>query len=423
MQYLIYRSISWFIPLIGLFLIGFRIRREPDYRFRVRERFGWCPRLEQPGAIWVHAVSAGEVAAAAPIVKLLLQKYPSKPILVTTSTPTGSAAVSRLFGTHVHQCYLPYDTVWCIRRFLRRTQPDVLFLIETEIWPNLIVQSKRQQLGVYVINARMSERSSEGYSRYRSLMKGVLANIDAISTQYEDSADRFLELGFLDSNIHVSGNLKFDTSTPTSTPERGAELTHSWFPNRSAWMAASTHQGEEETVLEAHQKLTKQFPSLGLILAPRHPHRAPELLSLAQKFNLTSALFSGEPTDDVNVLIVDEMGVLFPLYWVAKVVFLGGSLEGTGGHNPIEPAMVGRPLIMGPDRFNFEEVCARFEQDGCLSLVQNSQEMQDVVATLLTDSDLRAKQGESAKRVVNENQGATDRLFTLLTQWIESSSS
>ena len=247
----------------------------------------------------------------------------------------------------------------------------------------------------------------------------VLNKIDGIATQYQDSADRFQKLGFRPSNLHVTGNLKFDLTLPENMSEVATPIKTTWFDNRICWIAASTHPDEEEIVLAAHQQARVNHPQLGLILAPRHVHRSPQLKALSESNGFQTALLSDQEATEIDVLIADQMGILLPLYSICEVAFIGGTLQGQGGHNPIEPASLGLPLIIGPDRFNFKEVCHRFEQAGCLNLVHNSQELTTRLLDLLEDSELRTTQGQAAQRVVEDNRGATDRLLRLLQTWLE----
>ena len=415
----IYRLISIFIPVAGLVVHLFRSTKEPAYRQRLLERLGSSTANLSQHSIWFHAVSAGEVAASTAVVKSVIQLYPQRRVLITTTTPAGSDAVRQNFGDTVDHCYLPYDAVWCLKRFLNITQPSDLFLIETEIWPNLILQSKKRAVKVYLINARLSQQSAAGYARIKGLTKRVLSQIDGIATQYQDSADRFTQLGVPESKLQVTGNVKFDLHLPPSTEQKSQELEESWSKSKLCWIAASTHEGEEDIALQAHKEVCQSYQDLGLILAPRHPHRAISLIQLAKRFDLSAALLS-ESIPDTDVLIIDQMGIMLPLYSVANIVFMGGSLQGQGGHNPIEPAALGKPIIMGPDRHNFKEVCRRFEDAGALSQVANARELSQELTALLDSPELQQERGKAALAVVVKNRGAISKLVNQIQEWIDS---
>ncbi|MCY4094522.1 MAG: lipid IV(A) 3-deoxy-D-manno-octulosonic acid transferase [Gammaproteobacteria bacterium] len=421
MIYPLYRVVSSLLPFVATLNLWRRSLREPDYRIRIKERFGFAPPSIRPGSIWVHAVSAGEVIAAEMVVNQLLQSSSTQRVLITTTTPAGSAEVSRRFGNRVDHCYMPYDAQRCIRRFINLTRPRALILIETELWPNLLNITRQEGIDVCLLNARLSARSARRYQLVPSLTKRMLNSITMIVSQYEDTAERFRKLGFPKAGMHVTGNIKFDLSISEET-QRSADIgREKWRGERPCWLAASTHPGEEEVVLEAHLKARETHPDLLLVLVPRHPHRTHDVEVLASTRSLTTARYS-DAFQSVDVLVVDQMGVLLEMCGVADVAFIGGSLEGTGGHNPVEPAVFGVPLLMGPDRMNFEEVCARFVDSGCLTTVHNEDELASELLGLLNDPDLRKRQGDAARLVVDENRGAAESQFRIVSNWLHAAS-
>lgn len=385
-------------------------RSEPAYRQRIRERFGHVPQLP-PGAIWFHTVSAGETNAAAATIRAVRKRLPNETILVTTMTPSGSARVQALLGDDVAHCYAPYDFPWAVRRFLRRIRPRALILMETELWPNLIAQTVGSGAGAYLVNARLSARSFRRYRRAGSLVRPMLQRLDGVVCQYEDTAARFRALGA--ERVHVVGSVKFDAKLPPDD----FGVANLDFGDAPTWIAGSTHAGEEEILLDAHQRLREHWPNLRLILVPRHPQRVPQVVRLAKRYALATGLMSQRDLEQ-PVLIGDVMGTLAHLYAHADVAFVGGSLDDTGGHNPIEAAAQGLPILMGPARFKTEEICDRFAAADCFHPVANATEIERVVDSLLAAPQRRHAEGQRALAVVAANQGAEKALEDLLCRWL-----
>lgn len=380
------------------------------------ERFGAAPAVAT-GAIWVHSVSAGETIASAPLVRQLAARV-RRPLLLTTTTLTGSQQVSTLHGDSVDHCYAPYDYPWAVRRFLERVQPAALLLMETELWPNLLRQCQRRGVPVYLVNARLSERSARGYRRVGALTRSMLDDLAHVYCQYDDHQRRFLALGMAPRRITVTGSVKFDVDLPADLGAQARQLRRSWAAARAVWIAGSTHRGEDEVLLAAHRLLKQRWPELLLVLVPRHPERFDEVALLAAESFSVARLSAGADAaaQGTDVLIGDAMGRLLYLYGMADVAFVGGSLVANGGHNPIEPAIHGVPMLMGPERFNFDEVCGRFAAADCLHEVVDAASIQRLVAALLGDPDRCAREGAAAVGVVEANVGATTRLADLLSR-------
>lgn len=409
------------LPLIWIRLVVRGIR-EPAYRERRLERLGFTPVNINKEVIWFHAVSVGETIAVAPAIRFVCDTFPNKPVLVTTTTPAGAAEVQKCLGDYVQHCYAPYDFTFAVKRFLKRIQPEVLILAETELWPNIIWHTQRRGVPVYLINARLSARSTKGYARIHSLSNLMIRSLTGIACQYEDTANRFRQLGANPEVLTVTGSIKFDMKLPSDAEERIRQLKHAWCEERMVWVAGSTHPGEEEIILESFGIIRYAFPNLLLILAPRHPHRSVQLARLCRRKSLGYAMLSdGVPSssDVAAVLIVNEMGSLVYCYGLADVVFIGGSLEGTGGHNPIEPAVYGAPMIMGANRINFAEVCSRFAEAGCLHSEETADGIAHRVLDLLNDPIVRKRQGLRARQIVEDNRGAERRLCDLLSTWLK----
>lgn len=403
-------------PLVRLRL-WLRGRKEPGYRERVAERFGRVPSNIRPGALWIHAVSAGETIAATPLIERLISANPDLPVLVTTMTPTGSGEVRRRLGDRVMHCYAPYDFPWAVRAFLAATRPRALVLVETELWPNLVLGSRRRDIPVALVNARLSERSARGYSRIRPLVAKLLQSMTLIACQSEAHQRRFLALGARANSLAVLGSVKFDLQLDAPIRQAATALRARWgLRDRPVLIAASTHPGEEEPVLEAFAILRKTQPGLCLVLVPRHPVRAPELVTMVRLQGLGVALQSELEGMAPDVVIGDVMGSLLMLYGAADVAFVGGSLVPQGGHNPIEAAVWGKPVLMGPQVFNFQAVVEGFRDVGALVEVQDAGSLAAAVGRLLSDPVGAAALGARGEAVVAAGAGALDRTLNALAR-------
>ena len=416
--YFFYRIASSLLPWLGVLNLLRRSLPEPEYRQRIRERFGYVAPELNAADVWIHAVSVGEVIAAAPLIESLISAYPQKQLLITSTTPAGSAEIQRRFGVEVEHCYLPFDAVRCVRRFINTVQPKTLLLMETELWPNLIREANRNGCSVYLLNARLSHRSAINYAKVKSLTNTLLAGIDHIVCQYQDTADRFESLGFFNDQLSVIGSVKFDLAISDELLNHAKDLKNTWRGDRLCWIAGSTHPTEEEIVLKAHLETRKKIPNLLLVLAPRHVHRCSSIIKLAESLGFKTSTLSTPPKGQADVLVVDQMGVLLSGYGMADVAFIGGSLQDTGGHNPIEPAVFQLPLLMGPNRVNFAEICRRFDDEGCLTTVNDAEEISEKLIQLLADEKQRRQQGLAALSVVEKNRGATAKQFQLVSNWL-----
>lgn len=401
------------LALIALRL-ALRARKAPAYARRVRERFSFGLPAMRPGGIWVHAVSVGESIAAAPMIRALQAHYPDLPITVTCMTPTGSERIQALFGDSVQHCYLPYDLPWAASRFLQRVQPRLAVVMETELWPNHIHQCAKRGIPVALANARLSQRSARGYARLRKLTAPMLAELSLIAVQTQAEAERFLDLGARPSCVEVTGSIKFDLKIDAELPRRASELRHQWqAEQRPLWIAASTHAGEDEIILAAHRQLLLARPDALLILVPRHPERFNAVHELCLNQGLTTRRrSSGEAVQAGDqVLLGDTMGELLFLYALADVAFVGGSLVANGGHNLLEPAALGKPVLSGPHLFNFLEIAAQLREAGALGEVQDATDLADEVEALWREPDRASRMREAGLQVLRANQGALDRLL------------
>lgn len=407
------------LPFIFLRLL-WRSRKVPDYRARMLERLG-VYRVKLNKSIWVHAVSVGETIAAIPLIKALQTQYPHLPLVVTTMTPTGAARVKTVFGESVTHLYLPYDAPFAVNRFLDAIHPVAAIIIETELWPNLIASCYQKHIPLILTNARLSEKSARGYARVASLTRHMLQQLTMIAAHGEVDAQRFIALGAPADHVVVTGNLKFDLQLAGDLPEQAHALREQLGVDRFTWIAASTHEGEEEMILKAHQQLRQQVPNALLILVPRHPDRFDTVARLSAEVFLTARRSQQEEcTPDTAVYLGDTMGELMLLYAASDVAFVGGSLIARGGHNILEPAALGKPVLSGPHVFNFKEICALFSKDNALLTVNNVNELTQNLISLAKDVQEREQLGQRVLQIVANNRGALHKQLNEIRKVINS---
>ena len=403
------------LPLVALRL-WLRARKAPAYARRIGERFSIGLPTMRPGGIWVHAVSVGESIAAAPMIRGLLERYPQLPITVTCMTPTGSERIKALFASEprIQHCYLPYDLPCAVARFLERVRPKLAVIMETELWPNHIHQCAKRGIPVALANARLSQRSAKGYGRFAKLTQPMLAEMSLFAVQTEAEAQRFRDLGARPETVEVTGSIKFDLSIDPQLLARAAELRGQWQAvERPVWIAASTHEGEDEVVLAAHRQLLASHPDALLILVPRHPERFNSVFGLCQQQGFATVRRStAEPvTANTSVLLGDTMGELLFLYALADSAFVGGSLVANGGHNLLEPAALAKPVLSGPHLFNFLEIAALLREAGALQEVDDARGLAVAVQRLFELPRDAQTMAEAGLKVMRANQGALKRLL------------
>jgi 3-deoxy-D-manno-octulosonic-acid transferase len=389
--------------------------RDPSYRGGLAERFGFGPTIAGP-VIWVHAVSVGEVQAAQPLVGELRRRHPVCRVLITTVTPTGATRARLLFGDDVQLCYVPFDLPGSVRRFFDRVQPKLAMILETELWPNLYGECGRRSVPLVLASARVSPRSIGKYRRLMSLFRRTLSHGIVIAAQSEADAERFRSIGAAPERTHVTGNIKFDFQPPDGIEERGRHWRDRNLSDRPVWVAGSTHEGEEAIVLDAHRQVLARFPDALLILVPRHPQRFEPVRDLLAKRHETVAFRSrGDIIQPhTRVLLGDTMGELMMFYAAADVAFVAGSLVPIGGHNLLEPASVGRPVLTGPHNFNGEEIAQLLVDAGAARIVANTRQLAQAVVALLGDAERRKVMGAAGRATLDRNRGALDRLLTLV---------
>jgi 3-deoxy-D-manno-octulosonic-acid transferase len=404
---------TWFLRLLMpyvLLRLMWRGLRNPDYWRRIPERFGFIDPLPPPRVIWIHAVSVGEVRAAAPLVHELTVRCPEYRLLITTMTPTGSAQVRELFGGSVAHCYAPYDYPGAVKRFLGRANPVMAIVMETELWPNIFHLCRARAIPVFVTNVRMSESSMRKYWRFASLARATLQQVSRFAAQSSADAQRLLTLGAAPESVEVTGSIKFEINMGASMREAAEVLRLGWGQDRPVWLAASTHEGEEEMVLAALAELKKQarFANMLLVLVPRHPERFAAVARLCRKQHRI-ALRSETPgmlDPSVEILVGDTMGELQLFFGAADVAFIGGSLVPTGGHNLLEASAVGKPVVFGPHMFNFQEISQMTLERGAGVQVQSPYQLVSAVSDFLGNANRRDSAGLAGRKMVEENRGA-----------------
>lgn len=402
-------------PVYGLYWI-FRGFKNRSYWAHLGQRFGFgCPKLAS-GCIWIHAVSVGEVQASAPLVNALAERFPDRQILVTTVTPTGRTRAQRLFGDRVAHCYLPFETPVAVNKFFDATSPKIALIMETEIWPNLYYACGRRHIPLILVSARISLKSINRYRKLLPLFRETLSYGIIIAAQTQADANRFEALGTAPERTSVTGNIKFDIETDDSVKEDGLALRESRFAGRPVWIAASTHDKEEEIVLQAHRAIRLELPNALLILVPRHPERFSTVHSLLDRLGFKTVLRTADaPCEpETEVLLGDTMGEVPMFYAASDVAFVGGTLVPVGGHNLLEPAALSKPVVTGPYLFSTQEIADLFSQVGASSLVNNAQELAQTVIEYMVNPEMARSTGEKGFALLQQNRGALQRLLGLL---------
>ena len=407
------------LPFTPLKLL-WRARKQPEYLAHWQERYGFYRKVSGKPVIWLHCVSVGETRAAEPLINALLTQYPNHEILLTHTTPTGRATSEQLFGNKVVRVYLPYDLPFAVKRFLKHFKPAIGVLMETELWFNLINNCKQQKIPLLLVNARLSEKSAHGYGKLGKLVKQGLQNLTAIAAQTAQDAARLQGLGAV--NVSIIGNIKFDVAPHADAVAQGKWLRDLLGRTRPVFLAASTRDGEEALILAAVAKAS--IPNLLTIIVPRHPQRFDEIAELLSKNSLDfvrrSSLASDKIGLDPNISFVlgDSMGEMFTYYASCDVAFIGGSLLPLGGQNLIEACSMGKPVLIGPHTFNFEQATETAIAAGAAQRVKNSNDLAQHLQALFADSDTQQTMSTAALQFSNQSRGATQRTLSLLGQFI-----
>lgn len=416
-----YTLLLYLLAPLVLVRLAWRGLAAPDYWRRWAERFGAITPTLGKHVIWIHAVSVGEVQAAEPLVRALLDRYPAYSILVTTVTPTGSARVQALFGSDVAHVYAPYDLPGAVSRFLGRVRPQLAIVMETELWPNLYYACRDGQIPLLLVNARLSARSVSGYRKVRCLISETLSAVTEIAAQSEQDAEHFESLGADGGTITVTGNMKFEQKIPSSLVESAEALRREWGAGRPVWIAASTHEGEDEILLDVFRQVRKRFSDCLLVLVPRHPERFEPVAALCRNRGYKTVRRSDRQPclAETSVFIGDSMGELPLFYAAADVAFVGGSLVRHGGHNLLEPAALGVPVVTGPHLFNFTAITRLLQDAGACEKVESLTELEQTVVHWLGDANERHRVGELGRAVVTKNRGALNKVLAMIERYLE----
>ena len=411
----LYSAALYLLLPVTVYHLIWRGFRQGDYLLRWNERYAVYGEDMPPVDAWVHAVSVGEVNAAAPLVNALRERDPGMRLLVTTITPTGSARVRALWGESVEHVYLPYDLPGAVARFLAHFQPRIALVLETELWPNLLFGCRDAGVPAWIVNARLSERSLRGYRMLRPLLRGALRTLRGVLAQSDEDARRFVRLGAMPAATLVTGNLKFDIAPPSGSAALATSLRER-MGTRPAWIAASTHPDEEAAIIAIHRQLRGRWPDLLLLWAPRHPERfrAVAHQALDAGWRVATRTLTRWPDADDGVFVIDTMGELASFYQCAQVAFVGGSLQDIGGHNLLEPAAAGSAVVTGPHLRNFADIAARMRAAGALRVGADAGEVASLVAALLEDARARTAMVAAGHALVEEGRGALSRTLGLI---------
>ena len=413
---LMYHTLTYILlPFLILFWFAKSLSNK-SYLDRLTQRFGFgYPKLKS-GSIWIHAVSVGEVQATIPLVNELKLHYPYKEIIITTVTPTGSKQVKNIFKGAVKTSYIPFETNFAIKNFFNSIKPSVALIMETEIWPNLYKECGSRGIPLILVSARISEKSLINYKRFLPLFRDTLSHGILIAAQSQIDADRFLALGASKDRTWIMGNIKFDFKLPEEILTKAKIYRSKIFPRRHIWIAASTHEHEEEIILEAHKNISKKIENLLLILVPRHPERFAKITQILKEDNWIYSKKSDDQDipESCQVLLIDTIGELLFFYACSDVAFVGGSLLPVGGHNLLEPAAIGLPIITGAHTFNQKEMTDRLTQVDALRIVHNANSLSSDVIFFLTNTEESKNAGQRGKLIVENNKGAIKSLMKRL---------
>lgn len=407
------------LPLV-LARLWWRGRKLPQYRQRIAERFGVLPSYSpdtHKKTLWFHTVSVGEFIAASQLIDGLL-KTEQFNIVVTTTTPTGSEQVQKKFGDRVYHVYSPYDLPFLIKRFLRLVRPNLAVFMETELWPNTLRACNKLSVPTLLANGRLSEKSARGYAKFSRLTRPMLEDLSFAAIQNPADAQRFSLLGLNPNKQSVTGSIKFDIHLPPALIKKAKALKkeYSLAGQRPILIAASTHRGEDDIILDAYQTLLSTHSQLLLILVPRHPDRFNDVaqLCMQREFNAVRRSSQDSPTAETQILLGDTMGELMLMFGSADIAFIGGSFVPNGGHNYIEPAVWGLPILSGPSQFNFASIARELSGTGSLITCANANELATQTSELLHDQEHAHKIGRKGQEVVTRNQGATQKHIQII---------
>jgi len=421
--YLLYSFLTAVVFVVASPYFLYQALRHNKYVGSIAQRLGYLPvsfNLDGDESIWVHAVSVGEVLSARPLMSELRASYPKLRLFLSTTTLTGQQLARRSVPDVDAVFYFPFDWTLTARRTLNVVRPRLFVMTETEIWPNLLRECKQRSIRTLMVNGRISYRSFPRYRLIRPFMKRVLADIDRFCVQGEETSRRLMELGADPARIVVTGSLKFDSLESSPTPGRGRERVLRFFRvplARPVIIAGSTLKGEEEPVIRAFNRVRASGVNALLVIAARHPERFDEVERLCRHEGLTVVRRTELPIDAeprADAVVLDTIGELAQLYQIATVVFVGGSLVPAGGHNILEPALYGKPVVFGPHMQNFGEIAETFLTNGAAIQVRTTGELEETMLSLIGDPVRRARVGAAARALVESNRGARDRTLAVI---------
>ncbi|MCS0028261.1 lipid IV(A) 3-deoxy-D-manno-octulosonic acid transferase [Vibrio alginolyticus] len=389
---------------------------KPQFGSRWKEHFGITPKLKSNDKpIWIHAVSVGESIAATPLIKALKEQNPEQSILVTTTTSTGAEQIAKL-GDLVEHRYMPIDFGFAIKGFLKAVQPKQMLIIETELWPNTLHNVHKAGIPITVVNARLSDKSCHNYAKIQLLFNQLHPCLTQVLCQTDSDAERFERLGVEKKKLSVTGSIKFDIQISEQVKQQGQQLRAQLGNDRPIWIAASTHKGEDEQVLDAHRQVLKSHPNALLILVPRHPERFDDVFTLCQQQGFSTVRRTSTHAVETNtqVYLGDTMGEMLTLMGAADICFMGGSLIGdkVGGHNVLEPAALGVPIINGPSFFNFKEIVHEMKQNNLIKIVKNEDELARAIMALIKDVSAHERITSELVHFILANSGSLQRTAT-----------
>ncbi len=414
---LLYTFLFYLLAPVFLFRLFRKRPNTPAAGKRWREYFGAAPELKGQNPIWIHAASVGETIAISPLIKAIKQAYPQQAIVLTTTTTTGAEQAAKL-GELVEHRYMPLDFSWAVRAFLRRVQPKAMLIVETELWLNALVSVKRVGIPIFVLNARLSERSYKRYAKFSAIARLIASSVDGVLCQHHDDAERFQRLGFKKENVLTVGSVKYDLQIADAVISAADDLREKLGVGRLVWIAASTHEGEDEQILSSHRELLKKKPESLLVLVPRHPQRfeAVDVLCRQQGFDVVRRTSSQSVTANTQVYLADTMGEMLQLLGAADVVFMGGSLVGdsVGGHNLLEPAALAKPVITGPSIYNFNDIAQQLMEVGACRMCQDNQQLAEMVGRSFENPKQACLSGRAGFAVVEKNRGALEKTLAFL---------
>ncbi|MGH1428319.1 MAG: lipid IV(A) 3-deoxy-D-manno-octulosonic acid transferase [Arenicella sp.] len=419
MLFYVYRVLIYLLLPVILLMQVLKGWRNKAYWSHWGERFGFQEFPDAPYEMWMHAVSVGEVRAVVPLLQRLANSMQEEGrILLTVTTPTGRKTAESLLGNSVDISYLPYDIGFCVRRFLRSARPKQAVVVETEVWPNLVKNTKRLNIPLTYINVRLSERSFRSYLKVQSLSQDIFNTIDVIAAQGAADANRLIKLGVDKTKIVITGSLKFDVNMPASLKESAHALRDLLANHRTVWICGSTRDGEEGQLIQSYKALKKTHSDLLLVLVPRHPERFDSVARQCEGFGLNVVKRTENPVEldeSVDVYLGNTMGELGLLYAASDIAFVGGSLVPFGGQNILEPCALGIPVLFGPNMFNFEEISQLTIDAKAGICVQNEYQLQDHISQLIQHPNQRDQMGRNGLALIEQHKGALDRVEALLT--------